>query len=86
MLHTPLALRPPVTIVGIQLEQERKQVKQRAHQQHAAAVAVLDIGRMNPGTQQQTLRIYQQMPLLGFDLLARVVAAWEGQPENAFNS
>ena len=40
-----------------------------------AAVAVLHVGRMNDGAQQQTFGIYQEMTLLAFDLLASVIPA-----------
>src|SRR6476661_5510372 len=39
-----------------------------------AAVAVLDIGRMNNRVQQQTQRIYENMALLALDLFARIIA------------
>ena len=39
-----------------------------------AAIAILDIGRMNDGVQQQTHRVYENMALLPLDLFARVIA------------
>ena len=56
-----------------QLQKEWKQAEQCAHQHHAS-VAVLDVGGMHDGAQQQTLRVYQDMALLAVDLLAGVVA------------
>ncbi len=47
--------------------------EQRRHQEHAA-VAVLEIGGMDDGVKQQALRVYQDMALLTFDLLAAVIA------------
>jgi hypothetical protein len=43
-------------------------------QQQSAAVAILDVGRMNDGVQQQTQRVYQNVALLALDLLARIIA------------
>ena len=68
-----LELGALVAAVGVELQQERVQAEQRAHQQHAA-IAVLDVGGMHDGLHQQALRIDQDMALLAFDLLARVVA------------
>jgi hypothetical protein len=68
-----LELRSLVAAVGIELEQERMQAEQRAHQQHAA-VAVLEVGGMHEGMEQQTLRIDEEVTLLALDLLARIKA------------
>ncbi len=68
-----LELRPLVAAVGVELAQERMQAKKRAHHQHAA-VAVLEIGGMDEGMQQQTLGVYQEVALLALDLLARIKA------------
>lgn len=68
-----LELRSLVAAVGIELEQERMQAKERAHHQHAA-VAVLEVGGMHQGMEQQTLRVYQDVALLALDLLARIKA------------
>ena len=38
-----------------------------------AAVAILDIGGMNDGVQQQTQRVHQNVALLGLDFLARII-------------
>ena len=43
-------------------------------QQQDAAIAILDIGAMNDGVQQQTQRVYEYMALLALDLLARIIA------------
>ena len=51
---------------GIHPEQGRKQQN--------AAVAILDVGRMNDGVQQQTERVYQKVALFALDLLARIIA------------
>jgi hypothetical protein len=64
---------PWVAAVGVEFQQEGKRAEQRAHQQHAT-VAVLDVGRMDDGVQQQALRVYQDMALLAFDLLSGIKA------------
>src|SRR5262249_40107971 len=56
-----LKVRPLVATIGKELFQE-------------AAIAILDIGRMNDGVQQQTQRVYENMALLALDLFARVIA------------
>src|ERR1019366_7512005 len=63
--------RPRIGAVGKEPFQKRKQAEKRGKQQDAA-VAILNIGRMNNRVQQQTLCIYQDMPLLALDELARV--------------
>ena len=68
-----LELRPLVASVGEQLLQERIHTKQ-GRQQQDAAVAILNVGGMNDGMQQQTQRIYQNMALLALDLFARIIA------------
>src|SRR5215212_10138764 len=49
-----------IAAVGRQLQKEWIQAEQRAHQHHAA-VAVLDVGGMPDGAQQQTLRVDQAL-------------------------
>src|ERR1035441_4192768 len=63
--------RPRIGAVGKEPFQKRKQAEKRGQQQDAA-VAILNIGRMNNRVQQQTLCIYQDVPLLALDELARV--------------
>jgi hypothetical protein len=65
--------RPLITGVGVELTQKREQPEQRLHEQRAA-VAVLKVGGMHDRVQNQALRVYEQMPLLALDLLARIVA------------
>src|ERR1035437_6969393 len=55
--------RPRIGDIGKEPFQKRKQAEKRGQQQDAA-VAILNIGRMNNRVQQQTLCIYQDMPLL----------------------
>jgi hypothetical protein len=61
------------TSVGKQLLEEWKLAKQRGEQQQAA-IAVLNVGGMDDGVQQQTKRIDQNMPLLALDQLAGIKA------------
>jgi len=68
-----LEMRSLVPSVGEELLQERIHSEQGGKQQNAA-VAILDIGAMNDGMEQQTQRIYEDMALLAFDLLARIIA------------
>jgi hypothetical protein len=42
--------------------------------QHDAAVAILDIGAVNDGVEQQTQRIYENVALRALDFLARIIA------------
>ena len=68
-----LKFRSLITAVGVQLLQERIHPEQSGKQQDAA-ITILDIGRVNDGVQQQPQRIYENMALLAFDLLARIIA------------
>ena len=53
------------------LEKEWKLAKQRGEQQQAA-IAILNVGGMDDGVQQQSERIDENMPLLAFDQLAGI--------------
>ena len=66
-------LRALIGRIGKQLLQERMQPEHRG-EQHDAAVAVLDVGGMDDGMQQQTQRVYENVALLAFDFLARIIA------------
>ena len=68
-----LEFRSLIAAVGKQLLQERIHPEQSGKQQDAA-ITILDIGGMNDGVEQQTQRIYENMALLAFDLLARIIA------------
>jgi hypothetical protein len=68
-----LEFRSLIAGVGEQLLQERIHPEQRREQQDAA-VAILDIGGMNDGVEQQARRIYENVALLAFDLFARIIA------------
>jgi len=43
-------------------------------EQHDAAFAILDVGGMDDGVQQQTQRVYENVALFALDLLARIIA------------
>jgi hypothetical protein len=73
-LQSRLELRPLVTAVSIELEQERIHAEQGAHQQHTA-ITVLDVGGMDNRVQQKALSIYKDMALLALDLFARIEAS-----------
>ena len=62
-----------ITGIGEERLQEGIHPEQRRKKQHAA-VAILDVGGMNDGVQQQTQRVYQNVALLALDLLARIIA------------
>jgi hypothetical protein len=68
-----LESRPLIATVGKQLLQEGIHPEQGC-QQKDAAIAILDIGAMNDGVEQQTQRIYQKVALLALDLFARIIA------------
>ena len=65
--------RPLIGRIGKELLQERMH-PEHGGKQHEAAVAVLDVGGMNDGVQQQTQRIYENVTFLALDLLARIIA------------
>src|SRR5262249_61588455 len=59
--------------IGKGLCQERLH-PEKGRKKQDAAIAILEIGRMNDGVQQQTQRVYENMALLAPDLFARVIA------------
>jgi hypothetical protein len=71
--QTACELRSLIGRIGKQLPQERMHSKHRG-EQHDSTVAVLDVGAMNDGVQQQAQRIYENVALLALDLFARIVA------------
>src|SRR5439155_284081 len=64
-----LKVRPLVATIGKELFQERVH-PEKGRKKQDAAIAILDIGRMNDGVQQQTQRVYENMALLPLDLFA----------------
>src|ERR1700712_2585157 len=71
--QTLLELSALIAAVSVKLQQKRKQAEQCAHREYAA-IAILDIGGMDNGVQQQALCIYQDMALLALELFARIIA------------
>ena len=79
-------MRSLVSAIGKQLTQKWVHSEQCRYHQYttipaiakrsrfAVAHGVLNIGWMNDGVQQQSYRIDKDMPLLAFDLLARIIA------------
>ena len=65
--------RPLVSAIGKEFLQKRKPAEQGSEDQNAA-IAVLDIGWMHDGVQQQAYRVDKDVALLTFDLLTRIVA------------
>jgi len=61
-----------ISAIGEEFAEERKQTKQR-RQHESATVSILDICRVHDGVHQQAVRIDENVPLLAFDLLSRVV-------------
>jgi len=57
--------------VGKQLFEEWELTEQR-RQQCDAAIAILNVGGMDDGVQQQTQRVDENMPLLALDQFARI--------------
>src|SRR5262249_21678699 len=62
-----------ISAIGIELQQKGIEAEQGGHEKHAA-IAILDVRGMHDGMHQEALRIDENMPLLAFDLLARIVA------------
>lgn len=65
--------RPLISTIGIELQEEGVETEQGGHQEHAA-VSILDVGGMHDVVHQQALRVDENVPLLAFDGLARVIA------------
>ena len=61
--------------VGKQLLKEWKLAEQRGEQQEPA-IAILNVGGMDDGVEQETERIDEKMPLLALDQLAGIEAVW----------
>jgi hypothetical protein len=64
--------RALISAIGVELQQERKHAEHRRHDKFAA-IAVLDVGRVHDGVDQQALRVDDNVTLLALDLLASVV-------------
>src|SRR5215467_187786 len=68
-------LELPSLIAGIGEQRLQKGISaEQSGQQQDATIAILNVGGMNDGVQQQAQCIYENMALLALDLLARVIA------------
>ena len=65
-------LRSLIAAIDKDLLQKWKHAEQGFEDEHAA-VAILNIGRMHDGVEQQSLHIYEKMALLALDFLAGVI-------------
>ena len=65
--------RALISAIGVELQQERKHAEHRRHDKFAT-VAILDVGRVHDGVDQQALRIDDNVTLFALDLLASVVS------------
>lgn len=61
-----------ISTIDEQLLQKRKHLEQCRHDK-SAAIAILDVGRMYDGVEQQAYCVDKNVPLLALDLLARIV-------------
>ena len=64
-------MRSLIAAVGEQRLQKGKHPEQGRHDKNAA-IAILDIGRMNDGVEQEAYCIDENMPLLALDQFARI--------------
>lgn len=67
-------VRSLIACVCKDAQNEREQGACALVEHESCAIAILDIGGMNGGAQQEAERIYEKMALLAFDLLSCVVA------------
>ena len=71
-LHGGAKHRALIAAIGVEFQQERIHPKQGGHDQRAA-IAILNVGGMHDGMDQEALRIDKNVPLLALDLLSRVI-------------
>ena len=64
--------RSLISAVGEERLQKWKHAKQCRHDENAS-IAILNVGRMNDGVEQEAYCIDKNVPLLAFDLFARIV-------------
>ena len=65
--HSAAEQRALIAAIGIEFQQERIQAEHRRHHQRAA-IAILNVGGVHDGVDQQALRVDENMPLLALDL------------------
>ncbi len=64
--------RALIAAIGIEFQQERIQAEHRRHHQRAT-IAILNVGGVHDGVDQQAVGVDENVPLLALDLLSRVV-------------
>jgi hypothetical protein len=62
-----------IAAIGVEFHQKRIHAEHGSHDEYAA-VAILNVGGMNDGMNQQALRIDENVALLALDFLARIIA------------
>ena len=70
--HGTAKHRALIATIGVEFQQERIHAEHGRHDQ-CAAIAILNVGGVHDGVDQQALRIDKNVPLLALDLLSRVV-------------
>ena len=73
LLHGSAKRRALIAAIGVEFQQERMHAEQGRHDKRAA-IAILYVGGVHDGVDQQAFRVDENMPLLALDLLSRVVA------------
>ena len=73
LLHPVPKFWPLISRICKKLLQERKHAEQRRRHENAA-IAILDIGRVNDRVQQQAGCVDENVPLFALDLFARIKA------------
>lgn len=66
-------VRSAVACVGEDAHDERKQSSRAFVENERRAIAILDVGGMNGGAQQQTKRVYENVAFLALNLLSCIV-------------
>ena len=61
-----------IAAVGVEFQQERIHTKRGRHDQ-CTTFAILNVGCVNDGVDQQALRVNKNVPLLALDFLSRVL-------------
>lgn len=72
LLHGTTENRSLITAIGVEFQQEWIHAEHGCHHKHIA-IAILNIGGMHDGVDEQAFGIYKNVPLLALDFLSRVV-------------
>ena len=70
--HSATKHRTLIAAISVELQQEWIHAEHGRHDQRAA-IAILNVGGMHDGVDQQALRVDENVPLLTLNLLSRVV-------------